>query len=197
MYNKSVQSVGRGNGGRGEGVVVEIETPKYQETIDDALRLIYTQHHRMMSRLYPAAVQSLTLEQLRSGPLGGDLARLAAIARGEVREAKERVLEAIDSVLQILFWPPASEDYTVPRSFWETDLGRMISMAKFRAYEPAELVSIGNAAQQLGVTRPTIYRWMDDRTLGYVRDEMSGRTFVVRQDVENLRRDMEHVIEAE
>jgi len=79
----------------------------------------------------------------------------------------------------------------VPRSFWETDLGRMISMAKFRAYEPTELVSIGSAAQQLGVTRPTIYRWMDDRTLGYVRDEMSGRTFVVRADVENLRRSME------
>ncbi|HEX3721265.1 MAG TPA: excisionase family DNA-binding protein, partial [Nitrolancea sp.] len=131
-----------------------------------------------------------SIEQLRSGPLGRDLSRLAALARGEVREAKGRVVEAIDSVQQILFWPPGAEDYTVPRSFWETDLGRMISMAKFRAYEPADLVSIGNAAQQLGVTRPTIYRWMDDRTLGYVRDEMSGRTFVVRQDVENLRQEV-------
>lgn len=162
----------------------------HQETIDNALRLIYTQHHRLMSRLFPDAVQPLSIEQLRSGPLGRDLSRLAALARGEVREAKGRVVEAIDSVQQILFWPPGAEDYTVPRSFWETDLGRMISMAKFRAYEPADLVSIGNAAQQLGVTRPTIYRWMDDRTLGYVRDEMSGRTFVVRQDVENLRQEV-------
>ncbi|MBX5444703.1 excisionase family DNA-binding protein [Sphaerobacter sp.] len=167
------------------------EALDFQETIDKWLRVVYSNQYRLMSRLYPQAIQPLTIEQLREGPLGQDLARLAALARGEVREAKERVLEAIDSVLQILFWPPAAEDYTVPRSFWETDLGRMISMAKFRAYEPTELVSIGNAAQQLGVTRPTIYRWMDDRTLGYVRDEMSGRTFVVRADVENLRRSME------
>jgi hypothetical protein len=38
------------------------------------------------------------------------------------------------------------------------------------------------------VTRPTIYRWMDDRTLNYVRDDMSGRTFVVRRDIDNLKR---------
>ena len=48
--------------------------------------------------------------------------------------------------------------------------------------------AIGNAAQQLNVTRPTIYRWMDDRTLSYVKDDMSGRTFVVRKDIENLKR---------
>lgn len=167
----------------------------FQDTIDKWLRVVYSNHHRLMTKLYPAAVQPLSIEQLRQGPLGQDLARLAALARGEVREAKDRVLEAIDSVLQVLFWPPGSEDYTVPRSFWETDLGRMVSMAKYRAYEPTELVSIGNAAQQLGVTRPTIYRWMDDRTLGYVRDEMSGRTFVVREDVESLRREMDTVIE--
>lgn len=175
--------------------MVELDRQSYQDTIDNALRLIYTQHHRLMTRMYPDAVQALGIDQLREGPLGKDLGRLGALARGEVREAKDRVLEAIDSVLQILFWPPGSEDYTVPRSFWETDLGRMISMAKFRAYEPTELVSIGNAAQQLGVTRPTIYRWMDDRTLGYVRDEMSGRTFVVRQDVESLRNDMEGMLD--
>ena len=78
----------------------------------------------------------------------------------------------------MLFWPAAAEDYTVPRSFWDTDLGRMLALAKYRAYDP-ELVSIGSAAQQLGVTRPTIYRWMDDRTLNYVRDDMSGRTTCV------------------
>jgi excisionase family DNA binding protein len=176
------------------GSEVDIDRLGYQDTIDNALRLVYTQHHRLMSRLHPAAVQALNINELREGPLGSDLSRLAALARGEVREAKGRVLEAIESVLQILFWPPYADDYTVPRSFWETDLGRMISMAKFRAYEPAELVSIGNAAQQLGVTRPTIYRWMDDRTLGYVRDEMSGRTFVVREDVEGLRHEAPGVL---
>jgi excisionase family DNA binding protein len=166
---------------------VDVERPNYQKAMDDALLLVYSHHHRLMSRLHPDTVRILDIDDLRAGPMGQDLSKLRAIARGEAREAKERVLEAIDSVLQMLFWPPGSESYQVPRSFWETDLGRMISMAKFRSYEPTELVSIGNAAQQLGVTRPTIYRWMDDRTLGYVRDEMSGRTFVVRDDVEVLR----------
>jgi ABC-type ATPase with predicted acetyltransferase domain len=44
------------------------------------------------------------------------------------------------------------------------------------------------------VTRPTIYRWMDERTLNYVVDDMTGRTFVVRRDIENLRRVAEEFI---
>jgi hypothetical protein len=32
---------------------------------------------------------------------------------------------------------------------------------------------------------------MDDNALDYVRDDMSGRTFVVRQDVEAMKADME------
>jgi len=167
---------------------VEAEQPDYQGVVNQALQLVYSHHHRLVSQLHPSAFQALTLEQLRHGPLGHDLERLAALARGEVREPKERVLSAIESVVQLLFWPAAADDYTVPRSFWDTDLGRMLALAKYRAFDASELVSIGNAAQQLGVTRPTIYRWMDERTLNYVRDDMSGRTFVVRRDIDNLRR---------
>ncbi len=167
---------------------MEAEQPDYQDVVDQALQLIYSHHHRLISQLHPAAFQPLSLDQLRQGPLGQDLRRLSALARGEVREPKEGVLEAIESVLQLLFWPAAADDYSVPRSFWDTELGRMMALAKYRAFEASELVSIGNAAQQLGVTRPTIYRWMDDRTLNYVRDDMSGRTFVVRRDIDNLRR---------
>jgi excisionase family DNA binding protein len=152
------------------------------------LQLVYSQHHRLISQLHPESFRELTLGDLQGGPLGRDLQRLGALARGEVREPKDLVLSAIDAVLQVLFWPAAAEDYTVPRSFWDTDLGRMLALAKYRAYDPTELVSIGSAAQQLGVTRPTIYRWMDDRTLNYVRDDMSGRTFVVRRDIDNLKR---------
>jgi excisionase family DNA binding protein len=165
---------------------VEAERTDYQDVIDEALRVVYSHHHRIVTRLFPDAERPLNIEALRRGPLGRDLSRLAHLARGEAREPKERVLEAIDTVLQLLFWPPMAEDYSVPRSFWETALGRMMSMAKYRAYEPTELVSIGTAAQRLGVTRPTIYRWMDERHLGYVRDDMSGRTFVVQRDVESL-----------
>lgn len=167
---------------------MESEPRDYQEVMDNALQLVYSHHHRLVSHLYPGSFKPLSLDQLRSGPFGQDLLRLALLAGGQSREPKELVLGAIDSVLQLLFWPVAAEDYSVPRAFWDTDLGRMLALAKYRAYDQSELVSIGNAAQQLGVTRPTIYRWMDDRSLNYVRDDMSGRTFVVRRDIDNLKR---------
>lgn len=167
---------------------MESEPRDYQEVMDNALQLVYSHHHRLVSQLYPGSFKPLSLDQLRSGPFGQDLLRLAMLAGGQSREPKELVLGAIDSVLQLLFWPVAAEDYSVPRAFWDTDLGRMLALAKYRAYDQSELVSIGNAAQQLGVTRPTIYRWMDDRSLNYVRDDMSGRTFVVRRDIDNLKR---------
>jgi excisionase family DNA binding protein len=167
---------------------VEGGSRDYQQVIDQALQVVYSHHHRLISQLRPEAFEPLGLADLREGPLGRDLTKLANLARGEVRESKEQVLMAIDSIVQLLFWPAASDDYTVPRSFWDTELGRMLALAKFKAFSSSELVSIGNAAQQLNVTRPTIYRWMDDRTLSYVRDDMSGRTFVVRKDIENLKR---------
>ncbi len=167
---------------------MESEPRDYQEVMDNALQLVYSHHHRLVSQLDPGSFRPLSLDQLRSGPFGQDLLRLARLASGQTREPKELVLGAIDSVLQLLFWPVAAEDYSVARTFWDTDLGRMLALAKYRAYDPSELVSIGNAAQQLGVTRPTIYRWMDDRSLNYVRDDMSGRTFVVRRDIENMKR---------
>lgn len=163
---------------------MDSESRDYQKVMDNALQLVYSHYHRLATQLSADAFQELTLDQLRGGPLGQDLLRLARLARGQVRETQDLVLEAIDSVLQLLFWPVAADDYTVPRTFWDTDLGRMLALAKFRAYDASELVSIGNAAQQLGVTRPTIYRWMDEKQLNYVRDDMSGRTFVVRRDIE-------------
>lgn len=165
---------------------METAVSQWQETIDEALKVVYSAHHRLVTSLFPGVERPLNLDELRQGRLGRDLQRLAALASGELRESRGQVNERIDSVLQLLFWAPMAEDYQVPRSFWETDLGRMISMAKYRAYEPSELVSIGAAAARLKVTRPTIYRWMDEKHLDYVRDDMSGRTFVVLEDVEQL-----------
>jgi hypothetical protein len=108
------------------------------------------------------------------------------LARGQTREDQATVMEAINSVVQLLFWPVAAEDYSVPRAFWDTDFGRMLALAKFRVFDRTELMSIGDAAGALGVSRAVIYKWMDDRLLNYVRDDMSGRTFVIRTDVEKL-----------
>ena len=178
-----------------KGATVESVPREHHDVIDQALRLVYTHHHRLISRLYPSAFKPLSLEQLREGPLGTDLQRLSLLANGKAKEAKDEVLLAIDSILQLLFWPAGADDYMVPRSFWETPLGRLLAQAKLQAFDRSELVSIGNAAQQLGVTRPTIYRWMDERTLNYVVDDMTGRTFVVRRDIDNLKRVAEGFID--
>ena len=167
---------------------MDAEVRDDRAVVDQALQLVYSQYHRLAMQLSPQAFQSISMDELRNGQFGRDLLRLSMMAHGKIREEKEVVLDAIESVLQVLFWPIGAEDYSVPRSFWDMDLGRMLAQAKYRAYEPSELISIGNAAQALGVTRPTIYRWMDERTLDYVRDEMSGRTFVVRRDIDNRRR---------
>ncbi len=164
---------------------------EYRGIVDEALQLVYSQHHRIISRLLPTAMTRVGVEQLREGPLGEDLTRLAQVAAGKMPAGREEVLGAIDAVLQLLFWPVAADTYTVPRSFWEQPLGKMLSLAKLRSFEPSDLVSIGGAANILNVTRPTIYRWMDDKSLDYVRDDMSGRTFVVRQDVEAMRADLD------
>ena len=155
--------------------------------IDQALQVVYADHLRLATRLRsPAPFEPIDPERLRQGPLGQDLAFLARVARGQAGAPTERVLAAIESVVQVLFWPVAGDDYQVPRTFWTTELGQMLALAKFSAFAPAQLVAIGTAARRLGVARPTIYRWIDDRTLDSVRDGLSGRTYVVRRGVDAM-----------
>lgn len=165
--------------------------PEYQAIVDEALQLVYSMHHRILSRLYPHAVPIISLQELRQGPLGEDMARLALIAAGVMRAGRNEVLGAIDAVLQLLFWPVGSETYIVPRSFWEQPLGKLLALAKLRCFSPGDLMSVGEAASILNVTRPTIFRWMDDKSLDYVRDDMTGRTFIVREDVEAMKADID------
>ena len=155
--------------------------------IDQVLQLVASESSRLDYHLLGMATEETsTLEQLRSGPLGRTLTRLALVASGQEHASRENVIAAIDTVLEVMFWPAGSDDCSVPRAFWGTELGRLLARAKFRAYQPVDLVGIGLAAQQLGVSRPTVYRWMDDRLLDYVHDEISGRSFVLRHGVDLL-----------
>jgi hypothetical protein len=158
-----------------------------QALIDQTLEVVHGEFQRLGDRIGIPPGPGISLELLRHGPLGQDLIRLAMVAHGLAREPQELVLEAIDAVLQLLFWPAAGDDYQVPRTFWETELGRLLARAKFRAFPVAALVGITSAATMLGVSRPTIYRWMDNRMLDYVHDEVSGRTFVLRDGLDRYR----------
>lgn len=171
----------------------------YQEVIDQALQVAYSNQQRLAAQLAPMRTvdRPLTLAELRQGRFGQDLQRLALLADGQIQEPQERVLTAIEAVVQLLFWPPATGDYLVPRSFWDTELGRMLALAKYRACAMEDRISIGDAALQLGVTRPTIYRWMDDRSLDSVRDDLSGRTFVLRRGIDQRRQVETALLEAD
>lgn len=159
-----------------------------QLAVDAVLTMVYACHHRLLSQFFPAAFQPLALRDLREGPLGRDLIHLARYARGEARAPGPRVRTAVEGVLQLLFWPAAADDYVVPARFWDTSVGRVLMAAKYRSFKGNELIDVAAAAERLGVGRATVLRWMDDRTLDYVRDGLTGRVWVVRRDVENVRR---------
>jgi excisionase family DNA binding protein len=163
----------------------------YNEIIDAALRIVYSQYYRLGQKLSTRPPQVLRIEELRQGLLGQELQYLADVASQRTTADPDAVFAAIDSVLQALFWPPAPDDFQVPRTFWDTQLGAMLSLAKLRCYSTADLVGIGEAATLLGVSRPTIYRWMDDSTLDYVRDDLSGRIFLIRRSVLDIRERLE------
>ena len=162
---------------------------EYQVAIDEALQLVYSQAYRLAAQLSPDAPPHLTLEQVRRGQLGEDLTHLARVAAGQVAAERADVLAAIDEVLALLFVPAAGDRPVVDRRFWEDQpLGRMLAQAKFRTFERHELVTLGEAARALGVTRPTLYRWIEEGRLDSTCDAPSGRTYVALGDVEVLRR---------
>ncbi len=158
---------------------------EYHDAIDDALRLLYSQYHRIASQLFTSPPPRLTLAELYESPVADLLVHLAQIAVGAVEAEREEVLAAIDTAVDLLFMPAGATSYLLDRSFWEErPLGQMLAQAKFRTFARQELMTIGDAAHTLRVARPTIYRWIDERRLNSVRDGLSGRTFVVRKDVE-------------
>ena len=158
----------------------------YEPIIDQTLRLIHSQLHRYHRRLTGAVPDAVSVEQLRSGPLGQDLQRLASIARGEERVPAEQVFQSVRAILDLLLWPAGADTYEVQHPFWTEPLGKMLSQAKWRSVDRADLMSIGAAADQLGVARPTIYRWMYAGTVESVRDDTSDRFYVMRRDIDHI-----------
>ena len=167
----------------------------YEPIIDQTLRLIHSQLHRYHRHLTGAAPDAVSVEQLRSGPLGQDLQRLARIARGEERVPEEQVFQSVRAILDLLLWPAGADTYEVQHPFWTEPLGKMLSQAKWRSVDRDELMSIGAAADTLGVARPTIYRWMYAGTVESVRDDTSDRFYVMRRDIDHIQTEDTRIVE--
>jgi hypothetical protein len=160
--------------------------PTEQAAIDQALQLVYTEHHRLNHLLGLAGTPSPTIAELRRSLLGEDLRRLALYGLGHTDEKPEDVLTAVESTLQVLFWATAANDYEVPLAFWRTTLGRMLGRAKRRALAAEGLVGIGATARLLGVDEPTVERFIAERLLDAVPNATGGRTLVGRRSVDRL-----------
>ncbi|GEM_PF-642991 len=171
----------------------QLPAPGAEEIVDQTLLRLHRQAARFGYLLgeHPSTV---SLSDLRRSPLGRDLIFLSRVAEGEEHVDPEKVFRTVSALLDLLFGTLSKEPYQVPRTFWEEPLGQMLSQAKFRAVNADELLTIGHAAQRLGVTRPTIYRWMGDGTLDYVHDTANSRVYVRRQDVEQLQES--HMVQA-
>jgi excisionase family DNA binding protein len=158
--------------------------------IDKTLRLLFSQSYRYARHL-GNSLSAVSMKDLRQSPIGDDLISLGRIAEGRERSDQETVFRKARTVLDLLFRSPGEDTYQVPRSFWDEPLGEMLSQAKLQSINPDDMMSITDAAQHLGVARPTIYRWMDDGTLSLIHDNTSGRYFVLRGDVAQLQETME------
>ncbi len=169
-----------------ENLPVPEAVPTDQAIIDQALQVIYSQCYRLASRLAPDALRPLTMAELRNSPIGQDLVRLVEVARGLRQEPANDVLTAIQSILDTLFWPTATEEYVVPKSFWETELGVLLATAKRRALEAEGLIEASEAAARLGVSRSMILRWVEDGSLSGVLDNESGWTLISRRAIERM-----------
>lgn len=170
----------------GEVAVASVVPPTEQAAIDQALQLVYAENRRLSGLLGLAPAHTPSLADLRRSPLGIDLQRLADYGLGRTNEQSDDVLVAVESTLQVLFWPTAASDYTIPGSFWRTILGRLLARAKQRALATDGFLGIAAAARLLGVDHGTVERWIDDRLLDSVPTASGGRTLIGRRSVERL-----------
>ena len=108
-----------------------------QAVIDQALEVIHAEWRRIAGYLAPDCATAVGLAQLRDGPAGRDLRRLAAVARGELTADPEHVDQAVESVLHLLYWPAGATAFAAPDGFWQTALGGMLARARARARQAA------------------------------------------------------------
>lgn len=120
--------------------------------IGQVLALLAGESRRIAAYLTGSAGPRVDVTALRTGPAGRDLARLGAIARGEATGEPDRVEEAVESILQLLFWPAGARDYEVPDWFWRTDLGTIFLAA-------ADHAGVGDAPAVAPRHQPGPGRW--------------------------------------
>jgi excisionase family DNA binding protein len=156
-------------------------------TIDEALRMLADDLARRQRDLDPAAMWHPSPETLRASSLGRDLALIARIADGGNIADRDETFAAIQHVYEFCCAPSplAGTRYTIPAAFRASPLGQMLKTARARLYGLADLVTVSQAAQMLGVSRQHVYDLIARGELSPIGDTWHQR--LSRADVERLR----------
>jgi hypothetical protein len=135
----------------------------FERVIDQALALLQSEWRRIAMGLAPDCIATVDRGQLRDGPIGGDLRRLAAIARGDEVADPGDVQRAVEAVVQLLYWPAGAHTFEVPERFWQTELGSMLVQATARSRHAVRVGRVKGVAR-VDATEPVVLG-RDDRSL--------------------------------
>jgi hypothetical protein len=134
----------------------------FERVIDQALALLQLEWRRIATCLAPECIATIDRGQLRDGPIGSDLRRLAAIARGDEVAGPGDVQRAVEAVVQLLYWPAGAHTFEVPERFWQTELGSMLVQASARSRHAARVDRVKSVAR-VDATEPAVLG-RDDRS---------------------------------
>lgn len=159
---------------------------KYQKAIDEALSTLSFKRGELTRDLsFQAQIEGLdrplTPDEMRQGPLGQELALLAAVAEGESSAAKGEIYETWQHIHEVLFCPPFANAYSIPEGFYSTDLGQMLQAARGRAFEEQELYTVQEVASELSLHVMYVYQLISRNKLQAV--EVKGKKMIPASEV--------------
>lgn len=136
-------------------------------------------------------------DELLNSDLGLTLQDLAAVAEGEDRSADPgEVHDQVQSVCEALFARPGTAAYDIPPDWWATGVGRLCRLALAVVTGGEDLMTIAEAAAELGVTTQAVSGAISRGDLRAVTDPEGGqrnqygaRRLVFRDEVERLRQE--------
>lgn len=168
-----------------------------EQLIHDTAALVWRRQRALASALGQA--QEPTPAPLdRHSPLFQSLALLIRVANGELtreRATLRLVEQALEHLLDVLLGSPAQTRVHIPDDFWDSEIGVVVSRARWWV-SAEDLITISNAAalafgQNTQANRMRIVRAIDSGLLDWVIDPSVANPQqnrrVLRPQVERLR----------
>jgi hypothetical protein len=133
-------------------------------------------------------LHELTDEQLAASPVAYRLSLLVGAVRGDASKPPEDLQDALDEVLQALYFDPVTLRTDVPDAFWSDSLiGRHLARAKLLLHPPADLVSLNQIASIVGLPRDHVANIVQALQVERFFDPDEQRWFYPRAVIDAIR----------